>query len=455
MFQKNNLLFVLIFSLPCLISCKKYLNKQSNTSYVVPGTLNDLQGLMDDAMLMNVHSTPSYGEASSDNYFLPPDTYNSLREQLQDTYTWIPHDYYASNDWSSGYLPVYNSNYCLEALSNIPVNPSNQAEWRNVKGSALFFRAYYFLQLAWVYCKAYDENTAKSDLGIVLRLGSDFNVKSERSTVKETYERVLSDVKESVDYLSDLPIHPYRPSKAAAYGLLARTYLSMRQYDSALKYSGLCLNIDSTLLDYNDPGINRTANVPFQPFNPEIIFYSSMNTFNLTIAPVTSRVDTTLYNSYDSADLRKTIFTRLSSGYQRFKGSYSASVSELFSGIATDEMYLVRAECYARVNDIDNALSDLNTLMRKRWNNIIPYNDITASSSDEALKRILIERRKELLYRGLRWIDIKRLNKEGANIIVQRNINGNVISLLPNDNRYALPLPKDIINEAGIQQNPQ
>ncbi len=455
MFQKNNLLFILAFSFTCFISCKKYLNKQSNTSYVVPGTLNDLQSLMDDGMLMNVHATPSYGEASSDNYFLPPDTYNSLRVQLQDAYTWVPYDYYASNDWSSGYLPVYNSNYCLESLAGIAVNSSNESLWRNVKGSALFFRSYYFLQLAWVYSKAYDENTANSDLGIVLRLGSDFNVKSERSTVQETYERVLADAKESIEYLPDLPIHPYRPSKAASYGLLARTYLSMRQYDSALKYSGLCLDIDSNLLDYNESGINRTANVPFQPFNPEIIFYSSMNTYNLTIAPVTSRVDTTLYNSYDSDDLRKTIFNRLISGYQRFKGSYSASVSELFSGIATDEMYLTRAECYARANDINNALSDLNTLMRKRWDSTVPYIEITASTSDEALKEILIERRKELLYRGLRWMDIKRLNKEAANIVLQRNINGKIISLLPNNNRYALPLPADIIQEAGIQQNPQ
>jgi tetratricopeptide (TPR) repeat protein len=289
----------------------------------------------------------------------------------------------------------------------------------------------------------------------VLRLGSDFNVKSKRSTVQETYDRVLTDAKESIEYLPDLPEHPYRPSKAASYGLLARTYLSMRLYDSALKYSSLCLKLDNTLLDYNDASVKRSANVPFQPFNPEIIFYSSMSTFNLTIAPVISRVDTTLYESYSFGDLRKSVFFRLSSGYQRFKGSYSASGSELFSGIAIDEMYLIRAECYARLNNTDNALADLNTLIRKRWDNTSPYNDFIASSPSEALEKILIERRKELLYRGLRWMDIKRLNKDGANIILVRNIKDKMISLLPNDNRYALPLPADIIKEAGIQQNPQ
>jgi hypothetical protein len=52
----------------------------------------------------------------------------------------------------------------------------------------------------------------------------------------------------------------------------------------------------------------------------------------------------------------------------------------------------------------------------------VPYIPITAGSSDEASQLILQERRKELLFRGLRWIDIKRLNKEGAGIVLKRKV---------------------------------
>jgi len=453
--MKSKLLLLIILLPVIFFSCKKFLNKPSDNSLAVPSTLNDLQGLLDDGDEMNDHATPSFGEAYADNYFLPPATYAALRNELQETYTWMPHYYITPNDWSYGYLPVYNSNYCLDILPGIPVTAVNAPVWNNIKGSALFFRAYYFLQLIWVYGKAYDSTMSGTDLGIVLRLTSDFNIKSARSTVSETYARVITDAKESVSYLPDLPAHPYRPSKAAAYGLLARTYLSMRQYDSAFKYVNLCLGLQSNVLDYNDGSINAGGNVPFQPFNEEIIFFTSMNSINSSIATNIGKTDTSLYDSYDSNDLRKQIFFRLSSGYQRFKGSYAASVSELFSGIAVDEMILTRAECYARTNDVTDAMADLNTLISKRWANTTPYINFTATTPTEALNEVLLERRKELLFRGLRWMDIKRLNKEGVNIVLTRNINGNLVRLSPNDNRYALPLPSDIISETGLPQNPQ
>ena len=65
------LLFILLLPALVLTSCKKFPDKPSNNSYTVPNTLNDLQGLLDDADEMNDRVTPSFGEASSDNYFRP------------------------------------------------------------------------------------------------------------------------------------------------------------------------------------------------------------------------------------------------------------------------------------------------------------------------------------------------------------------------------------------------
>lgn len=423
---------------------------------VVPESMADLQALLDNSGKMNLQRTPNYSESSCDDYFLPEATYNNFDDERQRIYRWQPVAYNFQNDWSVAYEPVYVANYCLEQLNKITITPSTLNQWNNIKGSALFFRSYYFLGLTWSHAKAYDTDSSSKNLGIVLRLNADFNTPSERATVQESYDRIIMDAKEAAGYLPALPVHVMRPSKAAAYGLLARTYLSMRQYDSAFKYAGLCLQIKNSLIDYNaDADLNGTVNAstPFKRFNKEIIFYSEMGSTYTTQSISRARVDTFLYVSYDGNDLRKKAFYRLVTPYYQFKGSYTGNNNQYFTGISTAEMFLIRSECYARLLNTAAAMMDLNTLMQKRWNNAVPFPAFTAADPVDALQKILTERRKELYMRGLRWSDIKRLNKENANIILQRKIGGNTFTLLPNAGFYALPLPADIIQLTGIPQN--
>lgn len=446
----------LVIQLLALQSCKKYLDKKPDSRLTVPTSLTDLQALLDASTNMNIRQSPSFGEASTDDYFLPDAAYAAFSVDFASIYTWNRVDYRYGNDWSKCYLPVYNSNYCLEQVEQTPINSANKEQWENVKGSALFFRSYNYLNLIWVYAKSYDAATAATDLGIVLRAGSNFNVPSVRSSVKDCYDRIVRDTKEAATLLPDNPFHVMRPSKAAAYGLLARAYLSMRNYDSAFKYADLCLQIKSALIDFNgDPDINGSisANIPFKRFNKETIFYVEMNTSFFIQSPTEARIDTGLFSMYLSDDLRKTAYFKPISGYHQFKGSYNANPTQYFTGIATDEIYLIRAEAHARMGRITEAMNDLNTLMRKRWRNSVPYPTITATDQADAIKKILDERRKELYMRGVRWIDIKRLNKEGRNIVLQRRIAGQNYYLQPNANYFALPLPIDIIEQTGIPQN--
>ncbi|MBZ4188955.1 RagB/SusD family nutrient uptake outer membrane protein [Niabella beijingensis] len=441
----------ILYSLLLLIiftgtACKKYLEKKSSTSFVSPQTLEDLQGLLDDgAGVMNKRLTPSLGEASTDDQFMLPSTFANLITLDQHFYLWQKTPYYFENDWSKSYAAVYNANFCLDGLTKIERRVANASAWDLVKGTALFYRAYCFLNLLWNYSKAYNNQTSESDLGIVLRDGSDFNVPSVRSSVKECYQQVIDDAKASITLLPNLNTHVYRPSKCAAYGLLARIYLSMREYDSAHRYADLCLSIKRDLLDYNS--ISSSSNQPFPAFNNEIIFYTEM--FPVVSVVGLGLMDTLLYKSYEANDLRKTAFFRAKSGYYAYKGSYATS--GFFTGIATDELYLIRAECNARMGNDQSAQNDLNELLKNRY--LQPYIPSTVSK-DSILPIILQERRKELLRRGLRWMDIKRLNLEGADINLERVLNGITYNLKANDNYFALPLPTDIIEISGIEQNP-
>jgi hypothetical protein len=94
--------------------------------------------------------------------------------------------------------------------------------------------------------------------------------------------------------------------------------------------------------------------------------------------------------------------------------------------------------------------------MIKRWSNNGSWAPFTASNSTEALNLILEERRKELVFRGLRWTDLRRLNKQGYNITLKRVLDGKTHILSPGDDRWVFPIPPDVIDaNPGMRQNPR
>src|SRR5688572_29203162 len=108
---------------------------------------------------MNVSLTPCFGESSSDNFYLLQNAYDTRVDYEKAFYTWEYADYIFPNDWSKSYTPVFNANYCLEMIEKIPITNQNANAWNNVKGSALFYRGYNFLNLLWNHAKAYNEGS--------------------------------------------------------------------------------------------------------------------------------------------------------------------------------------------------------------------------------------------------------------------------------------------------------
>src|SRR5690242_15745364 len=203
--------------LTAIISCKKYLDIKPDSKLSTLTTLSDLQAILDFTNDMNLQTTPSFGSASTDDYFLLESAYDRLIKSAQTIYTWNRTDYYLQNSWSKAYLAIYDANYCLDQIEKIPITEQTKSSWNNVKRSALFYRSYYFLGLLWDFAKAYDSSSSGSDPGIVLRLTSDFNIPSQRASVKECYLKVLQDAKSSISYLPDYPLNVLRPSRTAAY----------------------------------------------------------------------------------------------------------------------------------------------------------------------------------------------------------------------------------------------
>jgi len=225
----------------------------------------------------------------------------------------------------------------------------------------------------------------------------------------------------------------------------------MGRYQLAGEYAAKGISINGTLIDYNS--LSTTASFPLVQFNPEVIYACHF----LTPAQLTqarARVSEVLLALYPADDLRRSIFFKAgTSSTTIFKGSYEGSAS-LFCGVATDELLLNLAETKAREGNATEALSLLNSLRIKRIKKA-SYFALSGLDAAAALEQVLSERRRELVFRGIRWMDIKRLNQQGRAITLKRNLDGKEYVLAPNDPRYALAIPEDIIRLSGIQQNPR
>lgn len=473
--MKNKLRYIFIlFALAGMLgSCQKYLDIKKNSDLKLIETADDCQLMLDDYTLMNTNY-PNEGENSADDYFLDDQAFNNTRlTQIdRDIYTWSPNVLRGGSapQWINAYQIIYQSNLIIEATDKIQ-GKDDQLKVNTVKGSALFFRANCFWQLAQMYAKPHDNAAAQSP-GIPLRLSSDFNDKSDRGTVAQTYARIIQDLQEAVNLLPVTTPKPTRPNKVAAYAMLARVYLSMEDYPQALTSANAALLLRSELLDYNSSAVNKSpsSSTPFSPrFNKEVIFHSMMYTHNTDAGNVMltpgsgttnnlAKIDPNFIATYNDNDLRKKVLFKPVGTAFRFTGNYEpVTTSALFNGLAVDELYLVRAECYARAGNITAAMKDLNDLLRTRWLSGT-YVDLSAATADIALDIILKERRKELLMRGQRWTDLRRLNKDSrfARTLSRTLTIGGVLTtftLPPNDPRYTLLIPEEVIKNSAIPQN--
>ncbi len=101
-----------------------------------------------------------------------------------------------------------------------------------------------------VFCAPYDSATAASTLGAPIRLTQDVFLRSNRPTLKESYDQLIKDLTEAAGLLPPKPEYKTRPGKTAAYAMLARVFLGVGNYELALDNALKALAIDKKLLDY-------------------------------------------------------------------------------------------------------------------------------------------------------------------------------------------------------------
>lgn len=450
---------VIFFGLGATGCSSEFLDAKPRTDIVVPNRLQDMRDLLDNTSWLN--QTGALGQMACDDYeFVDYASWLAANTATErNSYIWAKDIFEGEMerlDWNRPYVSVFYANNVLDMLSQTDRN-EDISTYDELRGWALFVRSFAFYDLVRNFCKVYDERTAETDLGIPLKLSPNVDESVNRASLEDSYGQILDDLKKAAELLpKDFQyVFRNRPSTVAAHALLARIYLSMNLYEEAEVYADSVLSVYDLLIDYND--VSLTSTTPFSLTNAEtIISTAQVGTYDITIngtSNTAARVVDELLEMYDAADLRlKLFFAKNAQGNTYVKRGYYGTGIYPFSGLATDEIYLIKAECLVRRDEVESGINILNELLVKRYEtgSFVP---IVAASQEDALQQILTERRKELVWRGIRWSDLKRLNKEGREITLRRMLNGNEYVLHPNSPEYVFPIPSDEISRSGIEQN--
>jgi hypothetical protein len=232
----------------------------------------------------------------------------------------------------------------------------------------------------------------------------------------------------------------------------------MKNYENALKYADISLAIHNNLYDYNTIyttypcasyllGISRMEDEEMLLFKTtakgqqsNTYMFITINRLNELYPDYTVDADG-VYTNYDlrralkfnaigtngmiSAALQKSnkITYVFNNNTYRYKKESSTANS---LSVATPEMYLTRAECNARIGNLQKAFDDVNAIRIKRYATI-EYADLTLNEfsfdQQQVIDRVLLERRRELYGNELRLFDIKRLGISFNHTLGSKTIN--------------------------------
>ena len=451
----NNLLPLLFFCL-VLSGCDKYLDITPKGKRLLTTVADYDQWLNDESLIYGV--APPFcmfnyfgDNVDVTNIAVPP------TQPYELIYTWASQ--FSTNPdispafWGEHYAKINQYNTVLAGIEKATGGTNSQK--RILKAEALLGRALEYFYLVNEYGQPYDSATANKLLAVPFVVSNDVTQEvPPRSTVAEIYQHIIDDLNAAVtDLPADNTANRFRGSTAAAYSVLARVYFYAGNYVVAQKNAELALaNSKALMIDFN--GTLPSSNV--LSIQPDVIYG------RLVIGQTPATLD--FMRSFAGNDLRVRKLYYSTDGYSfSTRGATSffpAAVTPVLqytnTGTSVQEMKLMVAECAARSNDLALALQQLDEVRKNRFT-AASYVRFQSNMPQEVLQEILKERSHELPFCGLRWFDMRRLDKENRMGTVNRyDALGNIIATLaPHSNHYTLQIPIQVLRfNPGMPQNP-
>lgn len=372
---------------------------------------------------------PVKGDLAADNVYLR--TGNSGRYGTFRDFNQTAANSEANDVWNAAYGVIKNANQVIHAT--VP----GSAAVDELKGEAYAVRALLYFELVRNFAHPY--TVAPNDPGVPLVTAFNPEALPARSTVKEVYGQIISDLQKAFSLIhlnpgesltltateaTRLMTSEYF-SKYAARGLLAKVYLTMGDWENAraaaqdvVDNSGFSLVSAANYVGYWANPSPRTDRVEtlFEVSSDAASNLSSDQLSAFYEQPPTGYGDlwvtNELYNQYSANDVRRqVILTGRFSGetiYVNNKYSNTANPSDKddIKVLRYADVLLILAEASAHLNNEGNARLYLNWVAQNRDPSFSGYR----STGAQLLTDIISERRKELAFEGDRYWDLLRLN---------------------------------------------
>ncbi len=408
------------------------------------GPIHGLSVFLTDNQQINDKLITSFGLGRSavNAYIYRENFYTSLQEDP---------------DWASYYNQIYVANVVLDGLEK--VEGGTLQEIAQLKAEAKLHRAWAYFNLVNIYAVHYNASSAATDLGVPIREGIELEgLDFTRNTIEEVYDYILENILSSVDHLIDVQSNnvTFRPSKAGAYGLLAKVYLYQGNYENAVENANNALLLKNSLRDFNTEVIDDNG----VRLNPEIVADPETVWFKLDNSKLPLFVSDELVSSYDTNDLRSQWYASFLDAFgediEGFVHQTANGAERLNVGISVADVILTQAEANARLGNITPANDALNTLRETRYA-LGTYSPISIADANELLTFIKEERRREMVHTFQRLFDIKRYNLfDNDDISVTHSIEGTEATILPNSLNWVFPIAQKYIQQnPEIEQNPR
>lgn len=464
----------LFIMLLCITACSDFLDETPKGN-LIPKTVDDFAMMLDSYSNDKIAYGNSLTEMMNDDVKIPDRNISHYYNWGLKSFCWDDYVYTESEDdatYNAFYHAIYVCNYILDNIENAGEGGEFSREY--VEGAARFHRANAYFNLVNLYAKHYTAQTASTDMGVALLLKADVNARPERASVRDVYEVIENDLARAEKLLDNTSVeYAFRASKGAVYAMRARFHLYREEYEQCREACRKARAIIGEPVDYNcfskykenpDDGIMGSAGVadiPSQDWKkPEIICYKWVG--NEPNRYTDYNLSEELINLFDGeTDLRWKLFVTTC----HYEGDGTAGTDEprisafmynANKGYNIGEVYITEAEACVRINDIDGALWALNALTVKRYS-AETYNEVTERDADKLLRLILDERRREQMFKGTRWFDLKRLNKDPRFAKTITHVyQGKTYILEPDDNHYVIAIPpKAIAANNRLEQNPR
>lgn len=384
----------------------------------------------------------------------------------------------SSADFYKGsYLVIVSVNASLEGIETFrtsqwaSLTAADQNKVLYAEGENRFLRAFTYFNMVRVYGKPY-YLAGNTDLSVPLKTTSSINDNPASASVKDMYNFITAELQKAAQ-LMKAPVTKTNSfaSTAAAWSLLSRVYLYMggtatnpdlaadqlaaKYADSVITQTGGTYALLQGSGYYNMFGDDETGDLGKSAFaaNKEIIFaLDNSTTGGSTIGLLYHYYSdiamgaiflpsSDLKASFAAADVRGSFFkTNSNSGYSETTKWLCLNNGGVSFGpyifLRLGEVYLNRAEAYAKSGNISLAREDLKMIHVRAG---LQASDIDQLSNDEVLAAILKERRMEMAFEGHNSFDYYR---NGLPMIRSAaDFNGTSLTVQPEESKVVFTIP--------------